>query len=76
MIPKPNHPYVSVGTLHIASYKDGDWRKVDANAFGFKVSLLFGGRSKEGVGGNSLLCHPLFAPSADGCQTQRGSWTN
>ncbi len=28
-----------------------------------KFLLLFGGRSKERIGGNSLLRHPLFASS-------------
>jgi hypothetical protein len=37
---------------HTGSYKG--WRQDDANASGFKVSLLFGGRSKEGIGGNYL----------------------
>ncbi len=47
------------------------------NASGFKVPLLFGGSSKEGIGGNPPPAPEFIpAPILDWHQSQRRSSTN
>ena len=77
MIPKPNYPCVSARSLTHSQLLG--WRQDDANASGFKVPLLFGGSSKEGIGGESRRAIFLNPQYSDGCQRgereQREFWT-
>ena len=63
MIPKPNYPCVSARSLTRSQLLG--WRQDNANASGFKVSLLFGGSSKEGIGGKSRL-RAIFSQRGEG----------
>ncbi len=79
MIPKPNYPCVSARSLTRSQLLG--WRQDDVNASGFKVPLLFGGSSKEGIGGKSCPRAILLNPQhSDGCQRKRESdesfWTS
>ncbi len=70
MNPKPNYPCESAGSLHIGS-------QVNVNASGFKVPLLFGGSSKDGIGGIPPGPELIPAPILDWHQARmRGSWMN